>query len=112
MPVAAGARRAAPALVAHLTGRELDPQPFTATPSFWSDQFDLRIQGLGAFALADELMVFEGDLQHVERGVVLGATRGGRLVGLIAVGTGAAALRRYRPFLGQPIDECLSGQTV
>lgn len=106
------ARRAAPALAAHLAGRKLDPQPFTPTPSFWSDQFDLRIQSLGAFALADEQIVFEGDLRHVEQGVVVGATRGGRLIGLVSVGTGAVALRRYRPFLGQPADEGPSSQAA
>ena len=106
------ARRAAPALVAHLAGRELDPQPFTPTPSFWSDQFDLRIQGLGAFALADEQIVFEGDLKHVEQGVVVGATRGGRLAGLIGIGTGAVVPRRYRQLLGQSTDECFSSRTA
>ena len=104
------ARRAGPALAAHLAGRELDRQPAAPTPSFWSDQFDLRIQGLGAFALADEQVVLEGDLERIEHGVVAGAVRTGRLVGLIGLGVGAMALRRYRQLLGEAAGELLPRQ--
>jgi 3-phenylpropionate/trans-cinnamate dioxygenase ferredoxin reductase component len=104
------ARRAAPALVAHLAGRKLDPQPFAPTPSFWSDQFGLRIQGLGAFALAEEHVLLGGDLERIEEGAVVGAVRGSRLIGLVGVGTGAVVLRPYRPLLGKAAGELMSSR--
>jgi len=93
-----------------LAGRKLDPQPFAPTPSFWSDQFGLRIQGLGAFALAEEHVLLGGDLERIEEGAVVGAVRGSRLVGLVGVGTGAVVLRPYRPLLGKAAGELMSSR--
>lgn len=82
------AKRAAPALVAGLTGAALDPEPFAPVPSFWSDQYDVTIQSFGAPELGDEVQVVEGSLD----GPFLAAYRqsgptGGRLVAAVGVGT-------------------------
>lgn len=37
------ARKAGTTLGRHLVGAEPDPMPFTPVPSFWSDQYDLRL---------------------------------------------------------------------
>ncbi len=93
------ARRAAPALVAHLNGDLVGDDPFTPLPSFWSDQFELRIQGLGAFALADDRVLLEGDPDRIDSGAVLGAMRNGELIGVVGVSLGAPTMRRYRQLL-------------
>ena len=82
------AKRAAPALLAGLTGAALDPEPFAPVPSFWSDQYDVTIQSFGMPELADEVEVVEGSLH----GPFLAAYRratpsGSRLVAAVGVGT-------------------------
>jgi NADPH-dependent 2,4-dienoyl-CoA reductase/sulfur reductase-like enzyme len=76
-------RRAGPALVAGLTGAPLDPRPFAPVPSFWSDQYDERLQSFGSPDLADKVKILEGDLDGE---VVAGYFRAGRLVGLVGLG--------------------------
>jgi len=77
------ARRAAPALVAGLTGRDLDPAPFAPVPSFWSDQYGLRVQSFGALGIADTVKLIEGDLDGE---FVAGYERDGVLVGVVGIG--------------------------
>jgi NADPH-dependent 2,4-dienoyl-CoA reductase/sulfur reductase-like enzyme len=82
------AKRAAPALVAGLTGAALDPEPFAPVPSFWSDQYEVTIQSFGAPELGDEVEIVEG----TPDGPFLAAYRqsgpgGGRLVAAVGVGT-------------------------
>ncbi len=97
------AKRAARALVAYLGGDAIsdleENDRFAPLPSFWSDQFELRIQGLGAFALADNHVLLEGDPDRIESGAVLGAMRNGELIGVVGVSLGAASMRRYRELL-------------
>ncbi len=84
------ARRAGRSLGLHLTGAD-DPDPtFAPVPSFWSDQYDLRMQSFGAPALgADDVRVLEGELhQTLEQDVAVGYHRDGRLVGVVLVGMG------------------------
>jgi 3-phenylpropionate/trans-cinnamate dioxygenase ferredoxin reductase subunit len=66
---------------------------FSAVPSFWSDQFGIRLQGVGLPGLADEATVVSGEPE----GDVFVAEyrRGGVLVGAIAAGA-PAALVPYR----------------
>lgn len=68
------AKTAARTLVAELTGTPLPP-PCHALPNFWSDQFGLRVTGLGNPALADNAQVLEGSLEAIDDGVVVGYFR-------------------------------------
>jgi 3-phenylpropionate/trans-cinnamate dioxygenase ferredoxin reductase subunit len=82
------AKRAAPALVAGLTGAELDPQPFAPVPSFWSDQYDITIQCFGAPELADDVEVVDGDTDGPFVAAYRRAEPGGaELVAAVGVGT-------------------------
>ena len=59
------ARYAGTALGRHLSGG--DPAaggPFIAVPTFWSDQYEMRIQSFGVTGL-DDVRVLEGDLELV-----------------------------------------------
>ena len=77
------ARRAGPSLVAGLTRGELPPGRFAPMPSFWSDQFEVRLQSFGAPDLGEQVRVLEGDL---DGDFVAGYLRGGHLVGVAGVG--------------------------
>jgi NADPH-dependent 2,4-dienoyl-CoA reductase/sulfur reductase-like enzyme len=93
------AKHAARALVAGLTGVEVGWAPFAPLPSYWSDQYEFRLQSFGAPARGSgEVRVLAGELAGE---VVVGYHAAGRLVGVVAVGgPGAtAAAARYRPAL-------------
>ncbi|MEU8798457.1 FAD/NAD(P)-binding oxidoreductase [Spirillospora sp. NPDC048819] len=61
-----------------------DVGPFMPLPSFWSDQYGMRLQSFGAPNLGDgDIRVLEGDLGGE---VVLGYHRDGRLVGVVMIG--------------------------
>ena len=90
------AKRAAATLVAQLAGETADPMPFAPVPSFWSDQLDLRFQGFGSPALADEVRVEEGDPDHLAAGVLATYHRDGRHVGSLAVNLSPARQRDLR----------------
>jgi NADPH-dependent 2,4-dienoyl-CoA reductase/sulfur reductase-like enzyme len=57
-----------------------EAKPFESVPMFWSDQFDLKIQGAGRPRPTDELVIRRGDDEKL---VALYA-RGERLVGAVA----------------------------
>ncbi|MFF4417176.1 NAD(P)/FAD-dependent oxidoreductase [Streptosporangium sp. NPDC001559] len=87
------AKRAVPTLLADLGQAGHDPAPFTPLPTFWSDQYDLRIQSFGAPGLGgDDIRVLEGDLGGE---VAVGYHDGGGLVGVVMIGL-PSALARYR----------------
>lgn len=90
------ARRAATTLVAELVGEAPDAQPFAPIPSFWSDQLDLRLQSFGSPALADEVVVDEGDLDDLGHGLLATYHRDGRHVGSVAVNLPPARQRALR----------------
>jgi NADPH-dependent 2,4-dienoyl-CoA reductase/sulfur reductase-like enzyme len=83
-------RRAGAVLAAHLSG---DPDryalvtgtPWEVLPSFWSDQYELRLQSYGMPGLADPdgVKVLEGDLDGE---CVVGYHRDGQLVGVVGIG--------------------------
>jgi 3-phenylpropionate/trans-cinnamate dioxygenase ferredoxin reductase component len=83
-------RRAGAVLAAYLSG---DPSryelvtgtPWEVLPSFWSDQYDLRLQsyGMPGLADADGVKVLEGDL---DAECVVGYHRDGQLVGVVGIG--------------------------
>jgi hypothetical protein len=60
MPTETG-RRAGATLAALLVGEEPDRGPFTAMPSFWSDQYDLKLQSFGMPGIATAIEFVEGD---------------------------------------------------
>ena len=87
------ARRAAVTLHARLSGDRPDPDPFRPLPYFWSDQGDLRLHSFGTPGLADDVVIAEGDLDALDKGVLATYHRGGRLVGSLALNLPP---RRYR----------------
>lgn len=87
------AKRAGATLGAYLSGNDPDGKEFTPIPSFWSDQYDLRLQSFGAVSLgAEDVRVLEGDLDDE---VAVGYHRDGRLVGVVLVGL-AGRYMHYR----------------
>ncbi|HEX6967645.1 MAG TPA: FAD-dependent oxidoreductase, partial [Micromonosporaceae bacterium] len=90
------AKQAGHSLAAYLTGAPSPDVPFAPLPSFWSDQYDVRLQSFGAPALGvDDIRVLEGDL---DREVVVGYHRDGELVGVVLVGMAGRYLH-YRGVL-------------
>jgi NADPH-dependent 2,4-dienoyl-CoA reductase/sulfur reductase-like enzyme len=108
------ARRAARTVAGALGAAEPDDTPFTPVPTFWSDQYDFRVQSVGRpdLGLADvrplaaERDGTQGEEPAGEQAgdVVLGYHRGGRLVGVAGlVGrTRAVAVLRHRALLARP----------
>lgn len=94
----------------HAVGTLLAPpgeaSPFESVPMFWSDQFDLKIQGVGRPKPTDELIVTGGPAAS-ERLIALYA-RAGRLVGAIAFNQ-APKLVELRRLIGNRggLDEAL-----
>ncbi len=58
-----------------------EARPFESVPIFWSDQFDIKIQGVGRPKPSDDLVVVEGT-EDSEKLVAL-YSRAGRLVGAV-----------------------------
>jgi 3-phenylpropionate/trans-cinnamate dioxygenase ferredoxin reductase subunit len=77
------AKKAGATLGRHLVGEEPDETPFAPVPSFWSDQYDLRLQSFGAVELGgDDVRVLEKDPAG---GIVVGYHRAGDLVGVVLI---------------------------
>ncbi|MCR8546909.1 FAD-dependent oxidoreductase [Salipiger sp. P9] len=90
------AKRAAETIAALCTGQRPTPG-FAPMPSFWSDQYGMRLQAFGAPALAETQTVIEGDLSQTGTApVIVEYARAGRPVGLIGLGANPAALARHR----------------
>ena len=92
------AGHAAASLVAGLAGRPPADEGFELLPSFWTDQYDTRIQffGLPSRGL-DDVRVLEGDLQTE---AVVGYHRRDVLVGFALVGM----RRRMMPYRQQLVE--------
>jgi 3-phenylpropionate/trans-cinnamate dioxygenase ferredoxin reductase component len=93
------ARQAAATLQARLDGGQVDPHPFRPLPYFWSDQGDLRLQSFGSPQLADDVLITEGDLGELDRGLLATYHRGGSLVGSLAVNLPPSRYRALREAL-------------
>jgi len=94
-------RRAGAVLAAYLSGEDdVVSATWEPQPSFWSDQFDIRLQSYGMPGLADPdgIRVLEGDL-HDE--CVVGYHRGDELVGVVGVGM-LRVVNTYRDRVGHP----------
>jgi 3-phenylpropionate/trans-cinnamate dioxygenase ferredoxin reductase component len=96
-------RRAGAVLAAYLSGEgyaDVVGQRWEVLPSFWSDQYDTRLQSFGMPGLADPdgIRLLEGDL-HEE--CVVGYHRGDELVGVVGLGM-LKAVMAYRNQVGHP----------
>lgn len=96
------ARRAGKVLAAFLAGTgyaETVRQPWEVLPSFWSDQYDMRLQSFGMPGLADPdgIRLLEGRLSGE---CVVGYHRGPVLVGVVAIGM-TRAVMAYRDRVGR-----------
>ncbi len=81
-------RRAGAVLAAYLSGdaaryAEVVATPWEVLPSFWSDQYDVRLQSYGMPGLADDVRLLEGDLDGE---CVVGYLKDGQLVGVVGLG--------------------------
>ena len=85
-------RRAGAVLAAHLAGDEsVAATEFAPMPSFWSNQFEMKLQAYGLPGLGDEddVRILQGDLAGE---CAIGYHRDGRLVGVVGIGMKAALL--------------------
>lgn len=94
-------RRAGAVLAAHLSANGYDDvvaAPFEVLPSFWSDQYDTRIQSYGMPGLVGSggIRVLEGD---VEGECVVGYFEGDELLGVVGLGM-MRAVNGYAPKVG------------
>jgi 3-phenylpropionate/trans-cinnamate dioxygenase ferredoxin reductase component len=96
-------RRAGAVLAAYLAGDGYDDVVATrweVLPSFWSDQYDVRLQSFGMPGLADAdgIRLLEGDLRGE---CVVGYHRGDELVGVVGLGM-LKNVMAYRTRVGHP----------
>jgi NADPH-dependent 2,4-dienoyl-CoA reductase/sulfur reductase-like enzyme len=71
---------------------ELAAQPFMPLPSFWSDQYDMKIQGFGMPGLADRYELVAGELSDE---LVMGYFKGEILIGVVGIGM-TSEVMKYR----------------
>jgi NADPH-dependent 2,4-dienoyl-CoA reductase/sulfur reductase-like enzyme len=95
-------KRAGRTLGLHLTGAPPDPKPFQPVPTFWSEQYGLRLQSFGLPELGEgDVRVLDGSLDDdLDRGVVVGYHRQDVLTGVVMVGF-EERYRHYRTAIGQ-----------
>lgn len=85
-------RRAGATLTALLAGAEPDRSPFTAMPSFWSDQYHHKLQSFGMPGIANRIEVVDGS---VDDACVVEYSDDSGLVGVVGVDR-TSALAPYR----------------
>jgi 3-phenylpropionate/trans-cinnamate dioxygenase ferredoxin reductase subunit len=97
------AKIAAKTLQAALAG---EPIPFASAPlpSFWTDLFGVRLQGVGTPALATSTEVLEGSLSCPEAGVAVAYHRDESLVGVVTVGLPSSTQIHYRALVVEARD--------
>jgi NADPH-dependent 2,4-dienoyl-CoA reductase/sulfur reductase-like enzyme len=94
------AKIAAKALIAGLNNAAL-PEPAIPLPSFWSNQFELKIQGVGSPNLATRIVELEGSAKTPQDGVVMGYYQDEALVGVVSVGLPADRQLHYRQLVNE-----------
>ena len=84
-----------------------DHEPLEAVPYWWSEQFDLRLQGLGRVAGDDDVEVVRTGTKQREVAVY---SRHGRLTGVVGF-SASATVMRLRPAVAarSAVDEVLAG---
>jgi NADPH-dependent 2,4-dienoyl-CoA reductase/sulfur reductase-like enzyme len=90
----------APVAAANLLAAPGERRAYAPVPSFWSDQYDVRIQSVGFPALADRVEIVDGSPQ--EGRLLAVAERGGRLIGAVAFNS-ARRLVEYRRALADSV---------
>jgi len=108
------AKTAARTLVAGLAGEPPDQAPHAPLPTFWSDQYDHRLQAVGAPRLGtDDIRVLDGE---PDRDAVIGYHRDGDLVGVVGFGRGRAAVAALARYLARleagPASAAMPGSTT
>jgi hypothetical protein len=76
---------------------ELAAQPFTPLPTFWSDQYDMKIQGFGMPGLADRYELVDGELAGE---LVMAYFRNDALIGVVGIGMTAEVMKYRKQLLG------------
>jgi 3-phenylpropionate/trans-cinnamate dioxygenase ferredoxin reductase subunit len=75
-------RRAGKTLAALVAGEEPDRSPFTAMPSFWSDQYQHKLQSFGMPGIANRIEVVDGS---VDDACIVEYSDDSGLVGVVGV---------------------------
>jgi len=76
---------------------ELAAQPFAPLPTFWSDQYDMKIQGFGMPGLADRYELVDGELADE---LVMAYFRNDALIGVVGIGMTAEVMKYRKQLLG------------
>jgi NADPH-dependent 2,4-dienoyl-CoA reductase/sulfur reductase-like enzyme len=76
---------------------ELAAQPFAPLPTFWSDQYDMKIQGFVMPGLADRYELVAGELSDE---LVMGYFRNDALIGVVGIGMTAEVMKYRKQLLG------------
>jgi hypothetical protein len=76
---------------------ELAAQAFTPLPTFWSDQYDMKIQGFGMPGLADRYELVDGELSDE---LVMAYFRNDVLIGVVGIGMTAEVMKYRKQLLG------------
>jgi NADPH-dependent 2,4-dienoyl-CoA reductase/sulfur reductase-like enzyme len=94
-------KRVGSVLSAYLTESQnfakLAAAPFTPLPSFWSDQYDMKIQGFGMPGLADRYELVAGELSDE---LVMAYFRNDVLIGVVGIGMTAEVMKYRKQLLG------------
>jgi len=98
---------AAAALARSLAGDQTESGGFAAVPTFWSDQYELRIQSFGVAGLPD-VRILEGDL---EGEVAVGYHHDGLLAGVVLIGLGGRYVH-YRARIADTIRALTQAETT
>jgi len=76
---------------------ELAAQPFMPLPSFWSDQYDMKIQGFGMPGLADRYELVDGELAGE---LVMAYFRNDVFIGVVGIGMTSEVMKYRKQLLG------------
>jgi NADPH-dependent 2,4-dienoyl-CoA reductase/sulfur reductase-like enzyme len=77
---------------------QLVSDPFVPLPSFWSDQYDMKIQGFGMPGIADSSELIAGELSGE---LVMGYYRKNILVGVVGIGMTSTVMKYRKQLLGE-----------
>jgi 3-phenylpropionate/trans-cinnamate dioxygenase ferredoxin reductase subunit len=84
-----------------------DRVPITGPPYWWSDQYDVKLQGLGMIEPGDDVVLVEAGPR--KRTVAL-YSRGGTLTGVVGF-SAAAVVFGLKERIGHPLEEALASLT-
>jgi hypothetical protein len=72
------------------------PTAFASVPTFWSDQYDIKIKSAGLLSVADRWSVVEDALEAEKPALVVEAYRGEELVGAVGFNRARALIDYQR----------------